>query len=104
MMACCHGHAWLVPCPALQVELRQLVRALARAQGDKRVKGLITYVGGREHLGGLATVQVRGPAPVWHACTYACMHMEVRSLPAGRPVCLEYKEAKRCCGPFCSSM
>lgn len=41
-----------------QVELPKLVAALKRAAADERCRGVVTYVGPREHLGGLATVQV----------------------------------------------
>ncbi|KAG2438620.1 hypothetical protein HXX76_005169 [Chlamydomonas incerta] len=40
-----------------QVELPKVVAALKRAAGDSRCRGLVTYVGARENLGGLATVQ-----------------------------------------------
>lgn len=36
-----------------------MVAALKHAAGDRRCQGLVTYVGARENLGGLATVQVR---------------------------------------------
>ena len=34
-----------------------MVRALEHASGDSRVKGLLTVVGSRDRLGGLASVQ-----------------------------------------------
>lgn len=56
-----HGK-WGLTCvhsPPSQVELPKVVAALKRAAGDSRCRGLVTYVGARENLGGLATVQVR---------------------------------------------
>ncbi|PNW81557.1 hypothetical protein CHLRE_06g251550v5 [Chlamydomonas reinhardtii] len=43
--------------PTTQIELPKVVAALKHAAGDRRCQGLVTYVGARENLGGLATVQ-----------------------------------------------
>ncbi|GLI70243.1 hypothetical protein VaNZ11_015089, partial [Volvox africanus] len=40
-----------------QVELPQVVSALRSAAKDERCRGVVTYIGPREHLGGLASVQ-----------------------------------------------
>ncbi|KAG2502113.1 hypothetical protein HYH03_000605 [Edaphochlamys debaryana] len=40
-----------------QVELPKAVAALRRAAADPRCRGVVAYLGGRENLGGLATVQ-----------------------------------------------
>ncbi len=53
--------------PSSQVELPKIVAALKRAAADERCRGVVTYVGPREHLGGLATVQVgrKGGRAAW---------------------------------------
>lgn len=52
--AACWGPA--APASA-QVELPKLTRALSAAASDPRVRGLLTYLGKRDNLGGVATAQ-----------------------------------------------